>query len=676
MNRVLSAFIFFAALFILLPSKSVAKSNITNQIDLLNEEIDGFVLNKKYAEAVKFCNTKLHKIQQPDVRRYLLVQKLRLFVKSGVSVDSIPIIFQQQKKIENEDDSLRGFLNARSTEILGHYYFKKRNYQKSIALLNVADSLYAKTTAYENRVYNLNMLGTINQYAENQAEALFALLKADQILENHIPNDSALEIDLHIDIGMAYFNLRRYDKALEYYLSISKYELSPKQNAQALNNLGIIHLEKGDYKLALIHIKAAIDLYKKQNALLELGRGFNNYASALEKSQAPEDSILFYYNESLRIKAQLGDTVGMISTDINLASFFFKREQYEKVEEILFRFYGFSEYFSLQDFASSNYMLSVIAKRNGDSQKALAYFELFHAYNDSLQTQENDWHLARDELEKEIDKKQNRIDLLRKEQSLADVTSSKQRIIIVAISVVSVTLIVVLALLTTYYYKKQRLENRLRNRDVKLSSISSLVKGQEDERLRMAKDLHDGVGNNLAIIRATVLKDFPDERGKHLAQLVTQTSEEVRSITHDLMPVAIRKFGLKEALSDLAKKWKESANLMVDVNYTGLPLATNKDVALTVFRILQELINNSYRHGKADYVVVKINQLAEEMHLVYEDNGIGMSKSVYAKSSGMGIKNIKNRVEYLNGTVKFFSDANGVTISFIFRKPKHENPHS
>src|SRR5690606_19800386 len=117
--------------------------------------------------------------------------------------------------------------------------------------------------------------------------------------------------------------------------------------------------------------------------------------------------------------------------------------------------------------------------------------------------------------------------------------AKQQEIIFILLSTAAIITIITLALIAFYFYKRQLLEKKIRNREVALASVSNLVRGQEEERLRIAKDLHDGVGNNLAILNAEILKFKPASNNKYLASLVAQTAEEVRNITHDLMPVAI-----------------------------------------------------------------------------------------------------------------------------------------
>ncbi len=188
----------------------LAKSTGEKQLEQLNAQIEDFVTNKQYAQAIDFCNQKISKTKDESIKRFLLVSKLRLFIKSQTFVDSVPATFNNQLALKTNADSLDFFLTARAQEILGHYYYVKGNQEKAFINLNVADSLYGLTTAFEYRIYNLDMLGTMYLLNNNLTDGLITLTRADRMLSEHLSTDSALHIDLHIDIGLVYFKLRKY----------------------------------------------------------------------------------------------------------------------------------------------------------------------------------------------------------------------------------------------------------------------------------------------------------------------------------------------------------------------------------------------------------------------------------------------------------------------------------
>jgi len=180
----------------MLPFNGASSPKSNTRLDELNDKVELLVQNKEYAEALSFCNAELQKTHAPSTKRFLAVNKARIFAKQHLFLDSIPLILSLFEPVLTKQDSLDLYLNARSLEILGHYYFLTRDVDACIKLLERADSAYAMSTSYANRVYNLNMLGTIYQKFDDLSSALLALLKADELLVKNIPSDTALLIDL------------------------------------------------------------------------------------------------------------------------------------------------------------------------------------------------------------------------------------------------------------------------------------------------------------------------------------------------------------------------------------------------------------------------------------------------------------------------------------------------
>lgn len=670
------SFLFTLLLFVLTSESNYlfAKSRVEKQLVTLNAQIDEFVTNKQYSEGIAFCNKKIYENDASIVVRSLLVSKLRLILKSKTNLESVPVIYYQQLALQVEDnDSLNFFLTARSEEILGHYYYKKSDSPRAIRQLNLADSIYALANAYEYRVYNLNMLGTIYQLSGNFTDALITLTRADRMLNQHLITDSALHIDLHIDIGLIYFKLGRFAKATTYYKQLLFYKLSKLQKAQVLNNLAIISIQEAKFNEAIDYLKEAKRLYAEVGNSEDLARIYNNLGSALLELHYPSDTITHCFLKSIALKSESLDSAGMVSPLINLNMYLLQVSDYKNLISYSLELDPFKKYFTIQDNASFYYLKSNIKQHQGDLASALEYYKLFYLYNDSIVQKENDWQLSKAESEVELEKKQNRINLLQKEHAFAEDKTIQQRYVIISISALSTTLIFALLIVIRFYKKRQRLEHRIRTRDVKLASVSNLVKGQEEERLRIAKDLHDGVGNNLAMIRAEILKN--NNNKDYLAQLITQTAEEVRNITHDLMPVAIRKFGLIEALNDLTEKWKHTNQVFIDVNYET-EIKIDKNVSLTIYRIVQELINNSITHGQASYIIIMISQKKGALTLIYEDNGNCFDEDLCNQKTGIGRENINNRVSYLNGTLEISKKSSGLKYTFVFRDHINENTDS
>ena len=245
--------------------------------------------------------------------------------------------------------------------------------------------------------------------------------------------------------------------------------------------------------------------------------------------------------------------------------------------------------------------------------------------------------------------------------------------------------IIFLVLITTglilfFHYSRQKIvQKELEKSAMKLENQQKILQTsiaiQETERKRIAQDLHDAISSKLNIVSLStnVLlsdKTISDKQKASLNQILEITSttlESSRKIAHDLMPPILDKFGLKVALEELFEDF--SANTLLDIEHNiSEPTKLSETNQLHVFRIIQELMNNSIRHGKANELVIYMEQNPTGFKIRYQDNGIGFNVSEIDKKSGIGIQNIKSRVKILNGILKMESTKNTGSLFIIHCK--------
>jgi len=208
--------------------------------------------------------------------------------------------------------------------------------------------------------------------------------------------------------------------------------------------------------------------------------------------------------------------------------------------------------------------------------------------------------------------------------------------------------------------EKKELENEYQK-----GLLSSFIETQEKERQRIAADLHDGVGASLSGIKLMLnqLKPQNDTEKEALTECTTaiqNTASNVRGISHNLLPPSLQTLGLAKVLERMAKNYT-SDELSVDFSAT---LATKIDqkTELALFRIAQELINNTIKHAEATEVSIELKGNEDFFHFEYADNGKGFEVKA---ADGLGLRNIKSRVQMIEGELNFFSEAkvkNGLTI--------------
>lgn len=211
----------------------------------------------------------------------------------------------------------------------------------------------------------------------------------------------------------------------------------------------------------------------------------------------------------------------------------------------------------------------------------------------------------------------------------------------------------------TYQQKRKLQQQRINELETEkqLLATQSLLKGQEDERSRLAKDLHDGLGGLLSGVKLQLgaMKGnliLSEEHGRtfnHALNKLDESISEMRRVAHNMMPEALMKLGLQQALQDYCDGLSESQPFTINTEFYGLEQRMEASVEIVVYRIVQELVNNAVKHAEASTILAQVIKRDENLTITVEDNGKGFDKEQLAKIRTAGLHNIQSRVNYLRG---------------------------
>lgn len=239
---------------------------------------------------------------------------------------------------------------------------------------------------------------------------------------------------------------------------------------------------------------------------------------------------------------------------------------------------------------------------------------------------------------------------------------------------------VFLTLVLFFYFSRKKIVKiaiEKKNQEIHYQKeiLQSVIQTQEEERMRIAQDLHDDISSKLNIVSLnTHLLKTPNlseaefaEITDNIVSLTKKALENSRRIAHDLLPPVFEKFGLHAAVEELVLEFSTAKN--VRINYENElefnALEVNKQ--LHIFRILQELLNNSIRHGKATSISITFVSKSHQNTCVYIDNGVGFNTNSVNQKRGIGMQNIESRVNFLGGNINVQSEIDkGVQIEFNF----------
>lgn len=261
--------------------------------------------------------------------------------------------------------------------------------------------------------------------------------------------------------------------------------------------------------------------------------------------------------------------------------------------------------------------------------------------------------------------------------------SYKEKINTYYISLIVVFTLLLLLLLYAYKQRSKRLRQNKElynfslekeKQNVKIATLTAMLEGQEQERGRMARDLHDGLGGLLSSTKISlsqltdqVVPEFKSDMKDSLQQLDTAV-EELRRVAHNLMPDLLLRYGLQEALKDYAARMSND-RLDIDVQFLHYESSFEKDKQLLIYRIIQELVNNAIKHASAKQILIQLVEEETQYHLTVEDDGVGFDVQQVKGNESAGLHNIQYRIDFMKGKLNIQSEIGvGTSVEIIFPK--------
>lgn len=262
--------------------------------------------------------------------------------------------------------------------------------------------------------------------------------------------------------------------------------------------------------------------------------------------------------------------------------------------------------------------------------------------------------------------------------------------ILVAITVgVVIMLLLSMAFILFFYFSQKKFQTQqLKAQEKEIEHqeqlLFSSIQAQENERERIARELHDEVGSKLNIINLGIHRvikskeegSLNDETVTELFDVIGNTIDATRNIAHDLLPPTLERFGIQVALEELCENYQKTTgvNVYFEVCQDEAPLKDNK-IALNVFRVTQELMSNTFKYANANSVELKLWMEKSQIRLTYSDNGKGFDLKNKNYQMGLGLQNIESRMRMIDADYNFES-SKGKGMFFQLKKIEHENSNS
>ncbi|MFV0606090.1 MAG: tetratricopeptide repeat protein [Niabella sp.] len=516
-------------------------------------------------------------------------------------------------------------------------------------------------------------------------------------------NSDELLAKAYFNTGTSYQYLSDYQPAVENYqkgLVLFEKVDDKVLKAQANDILQVLYTSMKQYDKAKEHGKKAIAMFRNLENPKLLAYSLNNLGVCFAKSNQ-KDSALNYHEEAMKLAKQINDEILIATTEINIADLLFSKKQYLKSknlyesalektqknnipesETIALR--GLSYYYMqtndipksiqyaekalavsekyqiLQQKALNLDQLANLAYASGNFSKAAYLEKEISVLNDSILNEQILQSTINTEKKFELDKKNTQLKL--QEASITQKNTLNYILIGGAVALLTILLLSY----RNYNHRRKLQQQRITELETEkqLLATQSLLKGQEDERARVAKDLHDGLGGLLSGVKLQLgaMKGnliLTEENGiafnRALDGLDTSIAE-MRRVAHNMMPEALIRLGLQQALQDYCDGLSQNQPFTINTEFHGLEKRMDNTVEVVAYRIIQELLNNAVKHsGAANILVQVVRQDENNLSITIEDDGKGFDVTKVNTANSAGLRNIQSRVNYLNGKMDILS---------------------
>lgn len=552
-------------------------------------------------------------------------------------------------------------------------------YEKALLEANKKLKKYRYKEAYRLRAIVLQNYGILQQHKNNE-NAYMKLLVNEAIPIAKKSGDYELISGLSKAVAIIFMNNNEREKAAEYLDTAQKYiESATKKSAT---------LAESKMETYIINAENLVELKHFYDAKSILDKAFSTLKDYPESNL--NDS--YYYSEGIYYAKQNKHSEALVSFGkgiksaenhqnaiaVNRLKFaeyevLFKLKNYEKAKSNL-------EYLIQKTpfiIDKKNYYkeLSKVYNATKEFPKAYFYSNKYNVINDSL----NDAKLKSEIVELEAKYKkaesERKINLLQSENEKAVLQANNNRLNSMLFAVLSFLLFLTVLFLWSWnnYQKKlsfQKEVNHQQELDVlenekKLSISNALIQGEEIERKRIARDLHDGLGSMLSGLKMHLnLSGEKKENSPNVNEMLNDSIKELRNISQNLMPESLMKLGLEHALKDLCAS-HSNQETVIELQYLIKKSTVPQHFKVTIFRIIQELLNNALKYAKASQILVSCSQNKDVYFITVEDNGIGFNLQYAEKREGMGLRNIRNRVAFMNGKLEIDSVIGKGTSTYI-----------
>jgi len=510
--------------------------------------------------------------------------------------------------------------------------------------------------------------------------------------------------------------LNEFEQAVDVWNQLFAFQpaLSDELNYDVTATLGILHYKLGNRRNALAYFRSSFRIAQNIGDPLKITKAASNISTTLNETGHP-DSALFYETLALQVVSTLDNDALLRFYQVDLGVIYLELEMYDSAFHYLqlgirgspsndsetqrychlnlglafertnrpdSAMAHYKEALRLSHEAADRDLEIATLKNMGYLNNGRGRFEAAFIYLDSAVTleQENDRVLISEKINELEMKYRN----LEREKEVERLRFEKDRAALIRNAIILIAILVVLiaALIINYFINRLKTARTIASqqaerfeKEKEVVSLQSMLVAQEEERKRIALDLHDGIGIILSTARiklSRLERNLQENERQHVVhhteELMDRASQELRRVAQDMMPAVLTKLGLIEGIEDLMDRIRDGNDTEVKFTHNEYHRQFSEKMEVMIFRVVQELLNNGVKHGKAGSIHLDIHTSDRELTIRYTDDGVGFNPEEFLDKGGLGLKSIASRVKFMAGTLDIKS-SKGKGASFTIIVP-------
>lgn len=521
------------------------------------------------------------------------------------------------------------------------------------------------------------------------------------------------------NIGLIYWNQGVTEKAIANYIASAEIfeEIGNLRGlAHTYNNIGLIEFEEVQLERSIVYHHKALSIRKQINDDYGIAASYSNLAQSYGIRSMNLDSAIYYLQLAIPIKEKLNDQYGLARSFNNLGDIYGIQGNLDEAEAFLQKALRIQlSLGNAEGYASTYYNIADVYRRRNDPKTQLVYLDsaqveaeehadlalVWKVYRTKARTlgkvgryqEAHEYWVAYDNLKdslvnaersEKIQELETRYRMAEKDRELAEkkaVLAEKNLEIenrnkwIAGLGGLTLSLFVLGFAGFQVIKRRTQAEKDAAIIAERERGLKTMIEATEEERKRIAKDLHDGIVQSLTGLSLRLQKGFsfsqsiPEDEKREFDRskiMLDDAIAELRTISHQMMPRVLSEMGLVPALEDMLNKSLGSTEIQYEFEHHRVEsdrFADNVEVSL--YRICQELVNNIIKHSEAKAVSVQLIKTKSHLVLVVEDNGKGFNFADKANQNGIGLMNISSRAKAINGEVNYEPSPNQGTVATI-----------